>query len=727
MFKLENNIQHQNLISVFQRYKALTDIKWLSFSTEYYKRQENFWSFIFDHLFLVLANKLESLEEDHIVFKWIKKAINQCHTDYKNHICVNKTKLNLSNRTYKISNIYNIIYYECFASKLIDYLREAFEYDKNTQCNQLNKYLIDWKYFGYAHRIDFTNKWYKVENYIDWWLEFEKEKDLLLKSKEFYIEFDVTDFYDSIDHQIFTDLLKSFFDRYSNFSDIDKFLSSFHDALFKVNGYEKKWLPQWLLWSDILSTIFLWLLINHFNSELWTTNINGKIETIQTDLHLIFYADDFIIFWDNSEEISKFLTILKSILNKNKIAIHWNNDLLFISECKLAQSSKIDFWKIKKDDVLEIKLLIDDFLFELEKTDLWGIDFWKVKKYFRWIWKINKISISEKTDLLKRLKKILIWKPDIHKARKLFWLLGVSVKNYIFLLSELINSWLVKQSEIIKIYWKYGYLIADWTHEIFHLCTDDINNIAMWELDKKIQELRLTQTFFTGLNKKKLLKKELKIQWLQELESFMYNRKKCEKYEENILWIKLHSLFNIDKSLVHWLWLYIFNQNSKNSDLFEYLQKLSYDLVWITDSLILIKNIKPTFYLQDASFIADLYSLFNILLSLGVTLKRNRKFDVNIMWNGLENIWKVQLQEVGKSKKDKIDILEIDSQIESIKYILFYITKFRAELNHKEKLTDWKSDINVFIKLKEREFFFYSIKDAINNILKLIEKSSINQ
>jgi len=50
----------------------------------------------------------------------------------------------------------------------------------------------------------------------------------------------------------------------------------------------------------------------------------------------------------------------------------------------------------------------------------------------------------------------------------------------------------------------------------------------------------------------------------------------------------------------------------------------------IIDDLLIIKNISPNFYLKNPSFIADLYSVLNILLTLLFFIIDNKNIEVKI-------------------------------------------------------------------------------------------------
>lgn len=725
--EINTDITFKDFNLTFKRYCDLTKKITKKSNTEYYKRKENIWSFIFDHFFLKLFNKFKKLNNNSLVFFWFRKSVLQCHTDYYNSISINKPKHDLSIREFKITNFYNILYYETLVTKLLEYIKLVIQYDNKSKTNELANLLLEWKYFGYAHRINFLSNNYTYQDYRDGWLKFEKEKNTLVKNKKYYIEFDIVNYYHCIDHKLLIDLLKKFFDRYSNFLWIDKFLLTFNEVLFKVNWYNKSWIPQWLLWSDILSTIFLWLFINENKNLLWIENKHW-LYNFKDNTNFLYYADDFIFFSDDKYKITKsFNNKFRRLFNQYWLNFHWKNKAMTPLKTVNYTIYDVDFNKIKKKNNIEINNLANKLLYELWKNNIEEINIDALKRYYNWIFSLKYLPNQEYKNILQNIKIILFTdqkiKEDLDRAKIIFILQSISIKNYLFLLQELFQNTKLKIKEVKKIYENYWYLLSNWTIENFYIFLSD--NSYFKDLLNELLSINFFKKKAFLLLKNNLLKNEIKRQWLLELENLLYWDFSSD-FNENILWLKLFSLFSVDKTKTTQLSWYILKQK-KNIDLYKHLTELSYNLIRILDNLILIKNIKPFFYLQDASFLADLYSFFNILLSLWISIKEWKTLDVSISWRWLENIWKIKITD----NSNKINTSKINNEVllinqarlaDNIKYLLFYITKSRAEHNHKEINTDWKSSINVFLKYKDNDFFSYSIKEAIDVIFILIEK-----
>lgn len=702
---LNKDIEENDIIKTFERYKNLTNNNQKKYTNEYYNRKENIGSYIYDHLFLKLENKINNN-----IIIWFKKALNQCHFNYNKKLSINKPKISLSSRDFNITNFYNTIYYEVYITKLLNEIKNVFI--KN---NILSENLIDLKFFWYAHNIDFKNNDFNIKHYLDWWKKFEENKRELLKNNNYFIEFDITNFYNNINHNIFINLLELFFNKYSNFKWIDNFLNLFQDSLFKANWYKNIWLPQWLLWSDILSTLFLWLIFIE-NKNLLDITFKNNIRN-SWSIKFIFFADDFFIVWNKKENLEKFIHNFKKFFNNNWLSIHWYSKWIEIKSKNQKEEIEINFDLVKENNIEEIKKLFKLFLEELQK-DLNLINISILKKLFRWIYKINTFEKIEKEDFFKKICTECIYNiNDINKIKKLFILQSISVKSFSFLLKNILENNLVKISLLINIYNKYLYLLENWTLEILYLDNEFKNkyiNNFLSELKDNLKEKK--QLFFSNLENKLLLKKELKKQWLVELEKLLYSDEKINSFEENSLSLKMNYLFETNKESLNKFSNFLYNLFKENKNLFNELNKFSYDLINITDNMILIKSNKEFLYLNDQWFIADLYSLFNILLSILFSLLYKKKKEVNILWWEDKNIWKIQLNWT------EFFLEKIDSDLKNLWYLLFYVTKLRAELNHKEKNTEWNKNVNIFNKFDNKEHFYYSIQNWINLIFNKIEK-----
>lgn len=704
---MDTDISLDDLTITLQRYRDLWKLP--ENYPEYYRRQDNFWSYLFDHFFLKLSHKVDKYIDTPDFFPELKKAITNCHTDYCKTIATSKLNIWWGTRDYKITNFYNVIYFEIFIAKLLKYLQEAFiQGDKS-----IRDTLIQNKFFCYSHQVDLFDGEQKHKHYRSWWLDFEKRKQDFLKEKPYLIELDIEWYYDNIDHKTLVILLKKFFNRYSNFWGIEEFLFHFNEALFKANAYHKKWIPQGLIGSDILSTIYIWLILIENKNRLWVSMKDWVISFDKTKL--IHYSDDFIFFGTSKEGILRFSYEIKSLFLEYWLNIRAKNSAWLPMASGNYNKFDIDIEKIISWDESEVKKMLLICLDQISK-DFEKIELEILKRYFKWIRKIDCLNEDDRKKFRISFKKVLFYtqknSEKYVRAKKFFLLQVISIKDFLYLLKILLTNNEIKEKNIIDFYEQYWYLLASGTR--FLLIKAITGKKFFNFLYKKVKINWVDSEIWVFLENKKLLKKELKRQQLDWLNELLYEPQ-LNNFNENILGIKLSSLFELNRFDAKELGKYIFLE--EDIELKKYLVEEARKMNFILDNLILLKNIHPHFYLQDASFLADLYSLFNIVLSFWLSIKEWKKMEVNISWWWLSNLWKIIVNE----KEEFLD--KINQKVSDTKYTLFYITKRRAELNHKERNTGgWWSNVNVFLRYKQNDHFAYSIKDSLGVYFSLINK-----
>ncbi len=117
-------------------------------SNEYFSRANKIGSLFYDKFFFHLNENILRISDEEL--KHFNLAVENCHTPF---ICkTTSSKINLDVRTYRIPNLYNVIYFETYIEKLINILACIFKND-DVKSNKL----ISNMYFAYGHQLDFQN------------------------------------------------------------------------------------------------------------------------------------------------------------------------------------------------------------------------------------------------------------------------------------------------------------------------------------------------------------------------------------------------------------------------------------------------------------------------------------------------------------------------------------------------------------------------------------------
>ena len=717
------NITKEDLKEVLLKYNFFEEHK-----NAYFTRKNNIGNLIYDHFFQLLYNRFFKIEVDEVSqedydngIKDFIKSIESCNSDYKYFIDDNKVNFSFTRRKYLITNFYNILLYEIYVNKIFKELTCAL-YKKWYQ-----NYLFEEKYFWYFRIFDFdiqneseiSISWYK--HYFDWWSKFESVRDALLQDNQFYIETDIEGFYDNISHDSLIHNLSEFFRIYGD-NNSDDFIYKFSWILFKVAWYTKKWIPQWVMASDILSTLYLWL--HFFLKRDWNgLKLNPAwFFELSDGVKFISYNDDFYFFWKNDSIKLSWIfnwTIRTSLENEGmKLNSEKTKD---VKESVLFDNfNQINIELIQQRNKEEIKKL-GEFIVNQLNLDLANIHLKALRKYFKWIKNIRYLDEVESSKFFDEIW--LFFSSDINqdKVKKIFILLIISTEDFLYIIRGLIGK---KWEEAIDIFLKRNYFKNN-----MHLLSESlILKLYLWidsEWDISLSEL---STFFSeylnGKNNKFIVsylnnsQKPLDIiiqdNGLLWLHKVLYGNQGIFNYSEDILGIKLYSLFWIATSnqrLVEFL-------RQENQDA---IRKLTFVVNGILDDMIITKNIFPDYFLKNPSFLSDLYSLFNILLTFHIHILRSDILEVKIWWGA--EAWFITIN--WKTDLKSLRTYDNDFDVETI-HLMYYIAKKRAIYNHKEVSTiDRDIWSYIYKKYDDLTTFHNSISKWITSLLNIISKELI--
>jgi hypothetical protein len=723
---IDNNITLDDLKDALLKYSFEGNNKFY-----YYSRKNNIWNLVYDHFFKNIYNLIEdydiSSEGDGL--KNFIQAIEYCNTDYLYEIKDVKPNLNFSERSFKITNLYNVTLYEIYVTKILKFvLHLIYKHD-------LNSYLVNWKLFSYFSSFNYKiNDELEIidleyEHYDSNWLLYEEFKKELLKKYDFYIETDIKWFYDNINHEVLIWKLKYFFNKYWT-ENLDNFLYIFWNILYKVNGYNKSWLPQWVMASDILANLFLWLIF-FIDKDYILFEQNNWIWKIFW-LEYISYNDDFIFFSNNDDLENIFNSKIKHLYQDNKLPLSLEKTSLVSISKYYKNYDEVNFDNIINKEKSELTILKRTFINYLKKN-IEEIDIKWLKRNFKWIHNLRNAKTQVKKSFASIVFKILFedikWKNKNEKVKKIYLLLVISPSNFVYLIKSIEDHFQEKYwksfewlflNEVLR---KYCYYITDPILVKFYMDLNaeyydlEYNNTKKYitELIKKNNN-KIIRSFLNSKNQP--LDLVLKDNWLVWLYELIYKHNDINNFKENIIWIKFLSLF--------WIHINYENINSyleKNKT--ELISKLKLKLNNIMDDMLIIKNISPNFYLKHPSFIADLYSILNILLTIFFNIIDKKNIEVKI--NGWDEEWYIEIKYINKNNEEKKNPKEpIRKYIKSFDlnhiHLLYYIAKKRAIYNHKENDIDKDIDYFIYKKNNDLNTFNWWINNLITYILWLIDK-----
>jgi hypothetical protein len=126
--------------------------------------------------------------------------------------------------------------------------------------------------------------------------------------------------------------------------------------------------------------------------------------------------------------------------------------------------------------------------------------------------------------------------------------------------------------------------------------------------------------------------------------------------------------------------------------------------------------------MKTATFIADLLSLFNQLITILVSLKKNQLILCSISFKNYSDLNFITIGE-DRGKKESLienDILLADEH----KLLFFYLQKKRAVLNHKEILSilDFSQAPYNMSKYEISEVLLNAVKIVLGDLIELIRQ-----
>ncbi len=685
--------------------KLLSDIlKRYNFihKSQYYSRKSNIWAYIFDNFFYYIYNNIDFNNEEQL--KLFFKNVKYSNIPIKEDIYINKTNSSLDHRKFLLTDPYCIINYEMHVSDILLDFYLSLKNDKS--------FLIDSKYISYSHQFFVDEKRnIKVFKYTDGWLSYVEKIKKFKKEKNYYIETDIDNFYWSIDHNKLIESLLIYFKFKTNI-DKTEFLYDFQNILYKTVSFEKKWLLQWLHWSDYLSSTYMWLIF-YLNKKKYKIEFKEGVFIIDDDTSLIIYWDDISMFSNNYFKLLKSFQKIKEIFNEHNLKLNVMKTTNILETKYSHEDDSIKIELLKKWDINETFELLD-FLIDLLTINSEEIKKEKqIKKYFKWVYTFKKIQdTNEFQSKIIKLNSLLNINHNIDtvKKNKLFvMLLWISVYNVVILLELLYdNSSINLEKKLIKFFNKYNDFIANWTILLLYENIKKSKKLHFSCLEQKILlYLRLQNNYLINSyinNKKQLFLKLFEKHNLVWINNLLYNNSK--DYHENHIWIKLNTLFNIETWLTKWFFNFIKENNYgiyiSNNDLHKTNNLLN--------DMIMTKNIYINTFLNHPSFLADLVSLFNQLLTFYISIWEKKQIRLNIKWWSMSNIWAI-------SDYNLYEWWFNDRFI----YITYYITKIRWNYNHKEKDVEIP-EISYFNSLKDLDVFYNEIKYSIEYLLSEIDK-----
>ena len=692
-----------------------------SFKSEYFSRTKQIASTFYDLFFL----KLSKLEWEFSYFKhdlyqnYLCKWIVYAHTN-KNYR-VTSLKLDWSFRYYNIPNLYLVVLYEIYISCLIRLVEEII------QSKLLEWYLIENKYFSYAHQI--SKKW--TRKYLDFWKKYIGHEKTLIKQHSFFMKTDIKTFYDSIPHHKFGYLISRFMrdhlivEKYIN-NNIDNFLSEFNDILFKISQYSTKGIPQGLRWSDYIAVLYLWLIFFYERENLSLSLKSGIFWETALGTKIISYSDDIVFISNNKNHLYNEVNKLIVLLNSYGLNINQNKTTDIIKSNLYDYLEEIDINKIAKRNHNELLKLKQYILEKLKECNLDILSSPNFKAYFKWIFLLD--FTNELNDIFDIFSKIYWSNQSLEIKRIGILLLSISESS----VSYIVNFLYEKGNNIIpafknfidanKIYFSDSTLLLI----LRYFCKgSDESRISLKNSVLDILRKRnnpIIDCFLQDNGKFSFLPycKDAKLEGLWRLLYSTPSRNSicpATYYQENLFWIKLNNLFGIPSNNIHFSKL-------KDILLFQDLRwtEFLYQVAEVIDSLLYQKYRNPVYYMKTATFIADLLSLFNQLITILVSLKKNQLILCSISFKNYSDLNFITIGE-DRGKKESLienDILLADEH----KLLFFYLQKKRAVLNHKEILSilDFSQAPYNMSKYEISEVLLNAVKIVLGDLIELIRQ-----
>lgn len=743
-------IKKSDLLSISNRYIELYN-SWKS--NDYTNVRNNFSKLFLYRFFKNFKFSLLTISKDidDNIIKEINYNINRVH--WWNFYSNNQDKVNWETRKTLVPPIYSLVKYEFLVEKIFVIIQ--FILKNNSKFN----FLIEGEFFWYANQYVNNENSIIKKDYIDLWKKFkDSHKSLEKDSLRFVIKTDLKDFYDSISHDSLINELKIFVNNNINFnklddellflredfsfiwdssSDFDKtfdlFLYKLLDVLFKVNNNSNIWLPQNIIASDFISSLYIFIKIYNnldelelstFNDESWNLFYHKKENN--NKIYFNNYSDDFVIVTNDYIFWKKFLNdkIIK-FFNKDWIKFNvWKTEIKKYDEYIKDDYINLDFDRLFNNDDDEIKKFKDKFLDSLINKRISNLK--TLIKYF-YLFNINDYLNDEILLELEKLIKIDLRKKDTEiKNDNIELFLNLVRQSPKF--SVQIFDLFIRRNErnrYLNSYYKF-------IENFFSLLT--LN--TLWIILLKINYWNYSNPFREKIIKAIEVKKEFtffidflidskdyysedslilkKYRWLC---NFLF-KEGYNKWDirENNIWLMLDYIFSVNDSISEKL-----NNKYKWAKKDEplYINELLSSLSFILEEMLREKD-RNIFYLISPNFIADLHSLFNNLLSIIISLKYktfckcDMAKDKNIL--NIKNDSNISNWERIYLKRDLwFDEDEIN--------LLHFVKKKRAIYVHKEREQTIKElKLKSFDKYNSVWLFKSSISSLVLKMFNLIDK-----
>ena len=657
---------------------------------------------------------------------------------YSLHKDVNfQDKQNWEKRKIYLPYLYSFLEYELIVNQII-----LKTYDK---LKRANIPLILNKYFSYSHQFDLWNEQITSVYYVELWKKYIRFDEILINegkitnSIAYYKQIDITNFYDSINHD---DLIYEFSQFFG--SENEELLFFLKKSLQKITWFKNIWLPQNIIGSDFLATLYIFLKIfNNRDYQPYLGNIKlikvwdftcFKADYNNQVIYFTNYVDDFTFICKNYKTLNQFIEL--------KIIPFLNSYWLAINNFKTTSWKISDINHIYKIDLknIDIKELADLFIKNIPNEDdfrKWEItNTWNLKIYIKWFYRINKEKLFISDHILKKLIKILSYLVIVKSQKKLdfekYFLLNLIRAYPLFFLELSIfligynNNLRNAVESFVK---KYFVFLSENTIGIIYLnLVTKIRQNPMY-LDISFLEsilLDILKDKYGESNNLFIEEKNLKKFWRNIL-AHTYFDKYSEFFPRDISVLsQSDELLKLKK--VNFINLYlkdIFDLNIVTDEIFEYLLRNGEEeflerLNYILFELLKTKSLNNNFYYKTASFIEDLYSLIVLFLKLWLLLENqcNLKDDLSIS--------KKFGYIVNKSKENKEINLQDYNFFQHHLNFIYFILKKRAELVHK----DWDmSDVTEINELgryniyNDKSSFDSAIKEFLRFILEKIKSN----
>lgn len=711
---LKKNHYKDAFIYALKRYSSI-------FKSEYFSRTKHMASVFYDRFFLKLASLHKQYEWKKFYEEYLSKPIAYLHTNMVYQ--VTSLKGDGAFRYFYIPNLYLVILYELYISFLIRLVEAAF---KNSE---LKKFLINWKFFSYAHQI--SKKW--SLKYYDFWKKYLDQEKQLIQNHNYYLKTDIKAFYDSIPHDDLCKLLSQFLKDYVKKEDyikhdLDNYLSEFYDILFKISRYTNKGLPQGLRWSDYLAVLFLWLIFFYERENLGLIIQDSYYWKMKTDSCFILYSDDILFVANAKQWLFNDLNSVKEVLYNYGLTINQNKTTDIMESLTYRYLQKIDIKKVKNKDVNELgklKRYIIDTLRNGNLDEIWWSDF---KAYFKWSFLLD-FTNTEKQELFTIFMSIYAQRDKLNSQKIGILLLTIS-ESSVALIFNAVKNVNQKVDEIfLQFIETFKNILADSTllGILKYFCTDasiDMNLLrhsvikilkekknpvidCFIENDTNFFSPYCKATNLQGLDALLALTTENDVKW------------NTEQFQENIIWLKLNNLFGI--SLNHNF------SKLKNLPIWQGKEKLreefTYQIAEVVDSLLYQKYRNPLYFMKTGTFIADLFSLVNQLISILVALKRGTFEPCHISFTRETDLDVILIWEKGKeNSRAKESFLQNNIYIrQSDRLFFYYVQKKRAKLQHKESVSEVDFSVTSYNISK------YENSEILLNSTKIILESLCSQ